>query len=249
MPVLKDISNWIEAALGFLYPNVCQICREERAGPQDGYVCQRCSSRPGAVRFVQAPFCQRCGLPFAGEITNEFQCGNCAGLEFHFQYARAAVVAKGLVLDVIHRYKYYGARWLEPFLSQLFLRQAVPVLRQESWDLIVPVPLHPTKKREREFNQAERFARHLGCATGIPVDSRMLRRVLPTATQTHLSRSERASNVSKAFVMRHEEVKSASRIVLVDDVFTTGATTNACAKVLRRNGSPAVCVWTVARGV
>jgi ComF family protein len=116
-------------------------------------------------------------------------------------------------------------------------------------DLLVPVPLYPAKKREREFNQAERLADRLGAATQIPVNQRLLRRVLPTRTQTHLNREERLANVRKAFAMRKGQRLNGERIVVVDDVFTTGATTGACARVLRAAGAGQVCVWTVARGV
>ena len=245
----KPLRAWCEAALGLFYPNLCQICHVERAEAREGYVCERCWSRSGGIRFIQAPFCRRCGLPYEGAITNDFECANCRGLDFQFSYARAAVAARGLVLDVIHRYKYYGAVWFEPFLADLLLRQARPVLRAAEWDVIVPVPLHSVKKREREFNQAERLAGRLGAATGIPVDHSLLRRVLPTRTQTLLTRGERVANVSKAFRMRGGRRLDGERIVVLDDVFTTGATTNACAKVLRRNGAGEICVWTVARGL
>jgi ComF family protein len=154
-----------------------------------------------------------------------------------------------LALEVIHRYKYYGALWFEPFLANLLIREAAPVLQAQEWDLIVPVPLHPLKRREREFNQAERLARRLSRAADIPCDFRLLRRVVVTRTQTQLSRAERAANMAGAFRMRSGRVLDGQRIVLVDDVFTTGATTNACAKVLSDNGAGAVCVWTVARGL
>jgi ComF family protein len=153
------------------------------------------------------------------------------------------------VLEVIHRFKYSRAVWFEPFLVKLLLEKAVPVLQSQAWDMIVPVPLHPVKQREREFNQAERLARHLSHATDIPIDCRLLRRLLPTRTQTLLTRRERADNVSGAFGLRTGHRLNGERAVLIDDVFTTGATTNECAKVLRRNGSGDVCVWTVARGL
>src|SRR5947199_8651892 len=101
-------------------------------------------------------------------------------MELHFQCARAAVIAGHLVLDVIHRYKYQRALWFEPFLADLLVRAAGPPLTSETWDLIVPVPLHPVKKREREFNQAERLAARLGAATGIQVNPRVLRRAHAT---------------------------------------------------------------------
>ncbi|MHC1762755.1 MAG: ComF family protein [Verrucomicrobiia bacterium] len=239
----------LEAVLGLFYPNTCQICKIERAGIREGYVCSRCRSRPGGVQLIRPPFCKRCGLPFEGEITTEFECTNCRDLDFAFSKAQAAAAARGLVLEVIHRYKYHRALWFEPFLAGLLIGQALPALAASQWDCIVPVPLHPVKKREREFNQAERLARRLGAATGIPVEFSMLKRTTPTRTQTQLSRGERIANVSKAFQIRRGRKLKGERIILVDDVFTTGATTNACAKVLRKNGSGEVCVWTVARGL
>jgi ComF family protein len=168
---------------------------------------------------------------------------------FQFRSARSAAVARGAVLEVIHRYKYRRALWFEPFLADLLIRQAGPELRRERWDWIVPVPLHVTKLREREFNQAERLAARLGKAANIPVHPRLLRRVLPTQTQTLLTREERAANVRNAFLLGETQGLEGKRIVLFDDVFTTGATTNACAAVLRKAGVDDVCVWTVARGL
>jgi ComF family protein len=188
-------------------------------------------------------------MPFEGEITNPFECSNCRDLDWPFTSARSAVVARGKVLDVIHRYKYNRALWFEPFLADLLLRRAKPELRREDWDWIVPVPLHPAKHREREFNQAGRMAARLSEATTIPLNTHWLHRVLPTRTQTLLSREERLANVRKAFALRSSPNLKGSRIVLVDDVFTTGATTGACARVLRAAGAGDVCVWTVARGI
>ena len=149
----------------------------------------------------------------------------------------------------VARHKYQRALWFEPFLADLLICVAVPVLGQQKPSMIVPVPLHPTKQREREFNQAERLARRLSAAMQIPVNNRLLRRVVPTRTQTQLNRQERLANVHNAFAMRSGQRLNGERIVLVDDVLTTGATTSACARVLRAAGSGEVCVWTVARGV
>jgi ComF family protein len=243
---LGQCKHWFDAAFGLIYPTACQICGEQRALPRDGMVCARCWSK---VHFIKPPFCQRCGLPYEGEITSAFECSNCRDLQFHFSLARSAVAAGGVILEVIHRYKYSQATWFEPFLADVFLREALPALRGQRWDWIVPVPLHPTKRREREFNQAERMAGHLSEATGIPLKTRLLRRTVPTRTQTLLTRQQRAANVRGAFALRRQGRLHGERVILVDDVFTTGATTDACARVLRIRGAGEVCVWTVARGL
>ena len=241
-----SLKLWLNAALGLFYPEACQLCATARATPAEGFVCADCRDQ---VRFVEPPFCDRCGLPYPGAITTTFECSNCRDAEFHFRSARSAVVARDQILDVIHRYKYSRALWFELFLAELLVRQAAPELAKESWDLIVPVPLHPTKEREREFNQAERLAHRLSAATRIPVNNRLVKRVLPTRTQTRLNRAERIANVRHAFAMRPGQRLDGQRLVLVDDVLTTGATTSACAGVLMRAGASEVCVWTVARGV
>jgi competence protein ComFC len=240
-----SVKGWLNAGLGLIYPEFCQVCGKARAAPAESYVCSGCRAE---VRFVQPPFCKRCGRPFEGDITTPFECANCQEMEWHFDSARSAVLARDPVLEVIRRYKYERAMWFEPFLAELLVDAARPALREQKPDLIVPVPLYPAKRREREFNQAERLADRLSAATQVPVHKRLLRRVLPTRTQTHLSRQERLANVRNAFALRKGQQLNGERIVLLDDVLTTGATTSACARVLAEGGAGQVCVWTVARG-
>jgi ComF family protein len=242
----KSFQPWLEAGLGFFYPEICRLCETERATARDGYVGARCRAQ---ARFIRPPFCERCGLPFEGDITTSFECTNCREMELCFTSARSAVVARGVVLEAIHRFKYQRQLWFEPFLAGLFLREAAPALRGQNWNLIVPVPLHPVRQREREFNQAERLAARLSAATQIPLNRRRLRRVMPTATQTLLTRPQRAANMRGAFAVCSGGRLNGERVVLVDDVFTTGATTSACAQALRAAGAGDVCVWTVARGL
>jgi ComF family protein len=243
---VASIQNWLNTGLGFFYPEICQLCETERATAKDGFVCARCWSH---IRFIRPPFCDRCGLPFEGDITTIFECTNCREMELHFSSARSAVVAKTVVLEAIHRFKYQNALWFENFLADLFLREAVPVLRGQKWDFIVPVPLHSLKQREREFNQAEILAGRLSAATKIPLHTKLLRRVTSTKTQTRLTKQQRAENMRGAFAVRTGEKLAGEKVVVVDDVFTTGATTSACAQALRAAGAGEVCVWTVARGL
>ncbi len=240
------IQSWLNAELGLVYPEVCQLCHAERATAREGFVGAQCWKQ---VRFIRPPFCDRCGLPFEGDITTAFTCTNCHDLELFFTSARSAVVAKTAVLEVIHRFKYSRALWFENFLADLLLREAVPALRGKNFEAVIPVPLHPLKLREREFNQAEILARQLGDALKIPTETKILSRISPTLTQTKLTRDQRASNMAGAFAVRDGLRLDGKKFILLDDVFTTGATTNACAKALRQAGAAEVCVWTVARGL
>ncbi len=243
---VATLAESMGACLTWLYPSICQICETARAKPEQGLVCAKCWT---GVRFIRAPFCQRCGLPYEGDISTPFECSNCRDVELFFSAARSAVTAKGVTLEIIHRFKYQRALWFEPFLADLLLRAALPELGVGKWDMIVPVPLHPTKRREREFNQATRIASHLAQAMKLPLDEDLVCRVSATRTQTLLTKRQRADNVRRAFAPVSGAKLSGERVVLVDDVLTTGATTSACARVLRECGAGDVCVWTVARGL
>jgi ComF family protein len=245
-PSERGILKWLNTGLALLYPEVCQLCKDEPATPRDGFVGRKCWSQ---VRFIRPPFCDRCGLPFEGDITTTFVCTNCHELKLHFTSARSAVVAKTVVREAIHRFKYSRALWFENFLAGLLVREAAPALRAQRWDFLVPVPLYSLKEREREFNQSALLARYLSRAVNIPCNEKTLQRTMPTATQTHLKRDARAANMKNAFAVRPGAQLAGQRIVLVDDVFTTGATTNDCARALRNAGAAEVCVWTVARGL
>jgi len=245
-PWLETITGFANAAASFLYPEHCQLCNGRRAAPIHSFVCVDCRA---AVTWIEAPFCDRCGYPYEANITTTFECKNCKDVHLHFSTARSAVAAKGGVLEAIHRYKYQRALWFEPFLAGLLVNRAFESLRDQGWTRVVPVPLYSTKEREREFNQSERLGRHLAKALELPLDSSVLKRSRPTRTQTRLSREERQENMRNAFILSKTVKLDDERIVLVDDVFTTGATTAACAKVLRAAGAADVCVWTVARGI
>lgn len=244
--LLAGLRRWASVGLGLVYPEVCQGCGAEPAGVAEGFIGPRCRAE---VKWIRAPFCDRCGLPFEGDISGAFECSNCREMTLHFAHARSAVAAQGVVLDMIHRYKYERGLWVEPFLAGFLVEAARPELLGSGWDAIVPVPLHPVKEREREFNQAARLAAWLGRAIDVPIFDHALRRSVATRTQTRLTRAQRAANVRRAFGIDSSAGLRGARLIVVDDVLTTGATTSACAEVLRRAGAAEVCVWTVARGL
>lgn len=247
MAIETAMTAW-SRMLGWFYPHVCEFCGEREAGPAESFICEPCRKNPRAIKRVQAPICKICGLWYEGEITIDFKCANCFELELEFVSARAAVQYSSLVKQVIHRFKYNRNEWFEPFLSELLIEAATPELKFEPVDLIVPIPLHARKRRHRGFNQAERLAARLSAAIGVPWNARLVERVRDTDSQANLDRDDRIANVKGAFAYVGAEKLKRQRVLLIDDVMTTGLTASSCAKELLKNGAGEVRVWTVARG-
>ena len=239
------LAGLAKAGLGLVFPEVCQLCRDEPAQPEDGFVGDGCRAR---LKPIEPPFCKRCGQPFAGEFSGEFECTNCVEMGLKFEFARAAMQANVEMLDAIHRFKYQQSLWLEPLFDRLLRERAVGQIRAWRGDCLVPVPLHPVRFRERGFNQAEQLCRNLARATGLEVETRAVKRTRVTQTQTRLTRSERLANMRGAF-KPHTRSLNGRRVVLVDDVLTTGATTSDCARACKKAGAAEVGVWTLARGL
>ena len=162
--------------------------------------------------------------------------------------ARSAAIAEGITLECIHRLKYQKEPWFGTFLSGLLMEAALPRLIGHPWQGVVPVPLHRVKHREREFNQAERLAAPLAHALSVPLETNRVRRREATSSQTSLSREDRISNMRTAFEPARSPQIHGSWII-VDDVLTTGATTDGVAAVLKNLGAERVVVWAVARAV
>ncbi len=156
--------------------------------------------------------------------------------------------SRGIVRDLIHRFKYGGEVWLGSLLGD-FLAQGLrdPRLRGRSFDAVVSVPLHPLRKREREFNQAEVLGRELARKSGLAF-CEALERLRYTVTQTHFDRRRRMQNLQNAFKVRRNAAVQGKDLLLVDDVLTTGSTLDECARVLLEAGAQSVRGLTVARG-
>ena len=176
-------------------------------------------------------------------------CGYCQDLRFHFSQTVCACRAEGVVRDCILRFKYNREMYFGPHLVNWLVGAAQRWIEWREVDGIVPVPLHPRKQRHREFNQAEYLAAGLCRSVNVPVLRRSLRRVKDTTTQTRLDAEARARNLHGAFAVHDPTVFAGKRLVILDDVFTTGATMNSCSKVLRKAGAKDVMALAVARGM
>jgi competence protein ComFC len=181
-------------------------------------------------------------------IAEPFQCSQCEDNVFAFDCAVAAYVARGPVRELIHRLKYNGQFHLRKTIADwLWVAFSDRRIAEEPFDAIVPVPLHPVRTRERGYDQVSALAEIVARRTGRPL-LKCLRRRRYTQTQTILDRDNRARNLHNAFDLRKSTAVLGKRILLVDDVLTTGATLHECAKVLRSGGAISVRAVTVARG-
>lgn len=232
------------ALLDIVYPRVCAACgaRELEAGR---HLCWDCRA---SIRVIQPPFCSRCGAPVAGRIDHAYVCPDCVRGPVHFDLARSAARYQSPIAEAIRLFKYGRGLWVAADLAELLQAALFTHFDPGAVDAVGFVPLHPVRRRERQFNQAEALARSLCRLTGLALLKRGLVRVRPTPTQTHLTASGRAANVRNAFEARNARWLKDRRILLVDDVMTTGATLNECARVLRRAGAARVWTLTVARG-
>jgi competence protein ComFC len=231
-----------EAAASLLYPPVCALCSGNiRAGE---YLCDPCEAK--AMRIV-APFCQQCSEPFDGAITDAFTCANCGHRTIYFDAAVAAYRGRGVVRQIIHEFKYGRQVHLRHLVARwLFAALDDERLLGRQFDVIVPVPLHPARKRERGFNQAGLLAELLSARISIRCKS-ILERIRYTTTQTAFDRAERMENLHNAFRLRKNVDVRGLRVLLIDDVLTTGSTLSECARVLKRGGATSVHAAMAAR--
>jgi ComF family protein len=234
-----------------VFPPVCVQCRGLVEGAGEGlgefrHVCVRCARQ---IDFVAPPHCSTCGHPFYGEMAGERMCPHCEGLAPAFREGRTAVLLKGPARGLVLELKYHRALHVLRDMEEIF-RRSPHVLELARDALLVPVPLHPRKERERGYNQSELLAGALARAAGggTRVEP-LLRRTTDTVSQTHHDRRARQANLKNAFALaRGADLNPAQHLVLVDDVFTTGSTLNSCALVLRRAGCLNLDVITFGHG-
>lgn len=230
--------------LDLVYPRNCIRCGADSPEPLR-YICWDCLSD---TPRIEPPFCRICGDPVAGDIQHDYSCFSCARETPAFDGARSAVRYESAVGQAVRALKYSHAVWLAPDLAELLSACVQAEFPEIAFDLVTSVPLFAARRRERGFNQSALLGRELARRLGVPFREKILRRIRPTVSQTGLTASQRAANVCGAFRVGLFARPAGWRILLVDDVMTTGATVNACARVLKKSGAASVHVVTVARG-
>jgi ComF family protein len=207
-----------------------------------------CSSCFSLIRFIASPLCPCCGIPMAGAGVDHL-CGACLVSRPPYAIARAVARYESVLLDAIHAFKYKGKITTGEVLGKIMADHVYPGFSIADYSLIIPVPLHPKRLRERGFNQAVILAREISRRFSIPLDYLTLRRQVFTEPQVNLGKDQRTANVRGAFAVKHEKKVQGQKIILVDDVFTTGSTVRECAGALMAHGAAEVAVLTLARAV
>lgn len=235
---MQWIRQLIHDFLGLLFPPRCFHCGAQHRG-EHPFLCDTCLDE---LTFLTGDLCSHCGTPRSAGI-----CNTCAKSTFAFDQARAVYPFSPVVQSLIHNLKYNDL----PAVGRFLGTQAAHFLHLHSpfktVDIIVPVPLHPVRKRHRGYNQADVIARTCARHTGIQYIPGLIKRARYTLTQTKLNRTQRQQNVSGAFRVHKAQRIQGKSVLIMDDVFTTGATTNAIAEALKASGASHVYVLTIAR--
>jgi ComF family protein len=234
------------AFVDFFLPPKCPFCGDLTDFFSSDRPCPSCLSR---IKFFSPPRCPRCGIGFPSPSDQDHLCSGCLSGEPPFAKARSLCPYEGLIAEIISRFKFGGVASLAKPLGILLAEYRDPEFLFSGIDLLIPVPLHTRRLRERGFNQSLLLAREVSRRRSIPLNFTSLRRSRQTQPQTQLSGPQRQKNVRGAFEVRSAGALADKRVLLIDDVFTTGATVQECAKALLDAGAKSVDVLTLARVV
>ena len=229
-----------EGILPFFYPVRCPVC-QDIVIPKGRLVCPSCADRP---KYIEDPVCMKCGRQIR---EGEELCGNCKAHDRSFERGFSLMRYDGIGQESIRNFKENGRQEYAAWYAEELIKRRGDELRALRADLLVPVPLHPKRLRIRGYNQALLLAREISRRTKIPVRDDLLRRVSDTLPMKNMSPGERQNNLKKAFQCYGNDVELNS-IMLIDDIYTTGSTIDACAQALYRKGAGHVYFMTLAIG-
>jgi ComF family protein len=206
--------------------------------------CPACKEK---IKFITGDLCPVCGTTFFDSPAASHLCGNCMENKTYFSCARAVVSYETIILHAIHQFKYGSNISIGARLASFMANFSFPDVDFTDYSLIIPVPLHIKRLRQRGFNQSLILAHALAKKWQIPVNFSLLKKHKFTLTQTGLNKAERNKNIKGAFEVSDKKKIAGKNVILVDDVYTTGATINECAKTLTKAGAQKVTALTLAR--
>ena len=235
--------NISKVLLNLIYPLRCPLCQRPLYAPGESYLCQQCSSK---IKRLTLSTCKGCAKPF---FEKKSLCFECKGKKFYYDKVVVAAIYDDIIRRSIHLLKYARKTALAKPLGILLIEAVSRLDCIGQIDLAIPVPLHNRQLRRRGFNQAEILARSCRQRLAIPVSTGNLVKAKLTHTQSDLKRDERFKNVEGAFLVKKPSDVKDKNILLIDDVLTTGATLNECARTLKRAGAEKIIAMAIARGL
>ena len=239
------LSGLITGLVDLLYPKTCEVCKRglKSRACVDQLVCLECWSK---IRKNVPPFCHCCGRHLDKNNLTKHICPGCARTQLHFDRAFSPCLYDTTIKELIHSFKYKGKDYLGKVLSRLLTEFILEYdLPMEHIDIILPIPLHAARMREREFNQAFILGEALAKEFNKNISQTALCRNRNTLTQTELKPQERLSNVLGSFSVIDKKAVEDKNILLVDDVLTTGSTASEAARALKNSGANVVFVLTL----
>jgi len=237
------VKQFLTALLDVILPPVCHICRSFIPNAGKLHICPTCRER---LPLVSSPLCPVCGIPFIG-TGGDHRCGACLTQPPHFDAAVARFLYEGPIRDMIHAFKYNQRTHLRYPLALLAMEGMSKIMASHAPQLIVPVPLHSSRLRQRGFNQAVLLGKVMSQQLSLPLLPDTLARTRQTEPQIKLSAADRRLNVKGAFTVKKQVNVVGKRVLLLDDVMTTGSTMDECAKELKKAGAVVVIAATIAR--
>ncbi len=226
---------------GILFPRRCPVCHEI-VEEREELACGICRLK---LPYVRGAVCQRCGKPLA--FDEQEYCLDCGRRTHFYQQGRAPFVYDEVLRRSISCFKYRGRREYAAFYAEEILKRYARTILLWQAEALVPIPLHSSRRRKRGFNQAELLAKELSRRSGIPMERRLLIRKKRTKAQKDLNDRERISNLKNAFSVREGKIPY-KKIILVDDIYTTGSTVEEAARILKENGVQTVYFLSICVG-
>ncbi|MBU1043633.1 MAG: ComF family protein [Candidatus Omnitrophica bacterium] len=239
------IKQGIRRVIDLIYPRFCVFCHSKLNSNSDYNLCSQCALE---INPIKAPFCLKCGAKLDQLSQIRYNgCNRCSNKKYHFDQVLSACKYKGMVKHCIHLFKYKRKRKTKNILSDILIRFLNENFCPKNIDLITAVPLHKHKLRDRGFNQSDLIADKISTALGIESSLDNLCRIKKTVSQVTLNAQQRQLNILGAFSCKNPEEFKNKRILLIDDIFTTGSTLDECARVLKQSGAKEVTCLTIAR--
>lgn len=228
----RILNKLMEGVLDIFYPKRCVICDQVLASREE-YLCKHCISLP---RFIGEDYCMKCGKPVKNE---EEYCMDCKDKKTTYLYGRSTFVYDHFMRTSVSRFKYHGRQEYAKYYAHEMYQRFGAWMKAVKADALIPVPIHRERFRQRGFNQAESIAKELSRLSKIPVLSGFLMRIKNTLPQKELSEKERFQNLQQAFQVascKEKLYKEMKCVIIIDDIYTTGSTIEACSQILRKWG-------------